>query len=248
MAVSLPRRDRLALYLQREVGRCLAPLWIPVCAGILRLGFRWRIQGQDDARRRFRALRQSRAPLLVCANHLTMLDSFLVAHALGSPAWFVTHYGALPWNTPERENFANTWWKRPLVWLMKCVPVARGGDRRAVGAVLDRIVWLMQRGEVALLFPEGGRSRTGRVDAGATTYGVGRIVRALPGCRVACVYLRGDGQQSWSVRPRAGERFRVSLEVIEPKSDHRGLRGSLDVTRQILQKLHEMEQRHFDGR
>jgi 1-acyl-sn-glycerol-3-phosphate acyltransferase len=247
--MSLPRRDRLALYFQREVGRCLAPLWIPACAGILRFGFRWRIEGLADTRRRFRALRaQSRAPLLVCANHLTMLDSFLVAHALGSGAWFATHYGALPWNTPERENFADTWWKRPLVWLMKCVPVSRGGDRRAVGAVLDRIVWLMQRGEVALLFPEGGRSRTGFVDAGATTYGVGRIVRALPGCRVACVYLRGEGQQSWSARPRTGERFRVSLEVLEPKSDHRGLRGSLDVTRQILQKLHEMERRHFDGR
>ena len=65
--------------------------------------------------------------------------------------------------------------------------------------------------------------------AEAVTYGVGRIVKELPGCRVLCVYLRGDGQESWSALPRKGERFRVETEVIEPKSDARGLRASLDI-------------------
>jgi 1-acyl-sn-glycerol-3-phosphate acyltransferase len=137
---------------------------------------------------------------------------------------------------------------RALVWVVKCIPVRRGGDRREVGRVLARFTWLLSRGETGLMFPEGGRSRTGRVDTGATTYGVGRIVRALPGARVLCVYLRGERQETWSDAPVRGERFRVVVEELEPKSERGGLRGSIEVSQQVLGKLAEMEQEHFDGR
>jgi 1-acyl-sn-glycerol-3-phosphate acyltransferase len=247
-AESLTPGDRRALAVQLWVGRLLAPLWIPLCVAIMRLGFGWRIDGAEEARRTLARLRgESRAPLLVCANHLTMFDSFVIAAALGSPWTYVRDFGALPWNTPERQHFASTWWKRTLVYLMKCVPVQRGGDRREVGVVLAKLVHLMRRGEVALVFPEGGRSRTGRVDVEAVTYGVGRIVKALPGCRVLCVYLRGEGQRSWSDLPARGERFHVSVEDFEPKTDQRGLRGSLDIARQILGRLAAMERRTLDG-
>jgi 1-acyl-sn-glycerol-3-phosphate acyltransferase len=216
---------------------------------VMRWGFGWRIEGMRETRLEYQRLRcESRSPLLVCANHLTMLDSFLVAAALGSPAWFVLHYASLPWNTPEREHFANTWWKRALVFLVKCIPVERGGDRREVGRTLPHVTYLLARREVALIFPEGGRSRTGRVDRGALTYGVGRIVKSLPGCSVLCVYLRGDHQQSYSARPVRGERFRVAVESFEPKTERAGLTGSVEITRQILARLAEMERRYLDGR
>lgn len=246
---SLLDRDRRALDRQRTVGRWLAPLWVPICVGIMRFGFRWRIEGSEEARRVFARLRSdATSPLLVCANHLTMLDSFVITWALASPWYLVRDYGALPWNTPEQEHFASTWWKRILVYVMKCVPVARGGDRRAVGIVLNKLVYLMGRGEVAMVFPEGGRSRLSRVDTEAVTYGVGRIVKALPGCRVLCVYLRGAGQEIWSDAPAMGERFRVEVDAFEPKTDQKGMRGSLDISRQILTRLADMERRDLDGR
>ena len=245
----LSEAELRALETQRRVGRLLAPLWIPLCIGIMKFGFRWRIEGTAETRRVFAQLRQdSKSPILVCGNHLTMLDSALIAWALAGPSRFLRDYGSLPWNTPERDNFASTWWKRVAVYLIKCVPIERGGDRRAVGAVLNKLVWLMKRGEVALVFPEGGRSRVGRVDTEAVTYGVGRIVKALPGCRVVCVYLRGENQESWSALPRRGDRFQVQAEAFEPKTDQKGMRGSLDINRQILTRLAKMEQRHFDGR
>lgn len=245
----LAPRNRRALSVQRGLGRLLSPLWVPLCVAIMRYGFRWRIEGVEQTRREFAQLRRSStSPLLVCANHLTMFDSFIIAMALGSPWWFVVHYSALPWNTPEQEHFASTWWKRALIYVMKCVPVKRGGDRRAVGATLGSLVYLIASGEAGLVFPEGGRSRTGRVDTDAVTYGVGRIVKALPGCRVVCVYLRGRHQATWTDRPVTGERFRAAIEVFEPKTDQKGLRGSLDITRQILGRLAAMERRHFDGR
>lgn len=245
-AQELRLRDRAVLLLQREVGRLLAPIWIPVAVAIMRFGMGWRIEGTQEARERFRKLRSgSKGGLLLCANHLTMVDSFVIAWALAPAWWYLLHYGSVAWNTPERENFARTWPMRALVYVMKCIPVRRGGDRREVGRVLARMSWVVSRGEVGLIFPEGGRSRSGRVDTAATTYGVGRIVRGLSGVRVLCVYLRGDGQASWSDLPARGERFRVRVAELEPKSERSGLRGSLEVSRQVLGRLAEMEREHF---
>jgi 1-acyl-sn-glycerol-3-phosphate acyltransferase len=248
-APELRLRDRAALLLQREVGRLFAPLWIPLAVLFMRFGMGWRIDGKQQARARFRKLRHgSPVGLLVCANHLPMVDSFVIAWALAPAWWYGLHFGSVVWNTPERENFARTWPMRALVYVMKCIPVSRGGDRREVGRVLARVSWLVSRGEVGLMFPEGGRSRTSRVDTGAVTYGVGRIVRALPEARVLCVYLRGDSQQTWSDRPARGERFRIRVDELEPKSSRSGLRGSIEVSQQVLGKLAEMEQEHFDAR
>ncbi len=240
--------DLVALERQRRVGRWFAFLWVPACVAGMRWGFRWKIVGLDEARRTYQQVWKAGGPLLICANHLTMLDSAVIGWALGSPGWYVRNYPALPWNTPERENFASTWWKRVLIWLMKCVPIVRGGDRAAVGATLNRLAHLMQQGEAVLVFPEGGRSRSGRVDAEAVTYGVGRLVKASPGCRVLCVYLRGEGQDTWTGLPARGERFHVQLECFEPKTDKNGLRGTLDLNAQILSRLQAMEAEHFRSR
>jgi 1-acyl-sn-glycerol-3-phosphate acyltransferase len=247
-ASGLSLRTRALLLVQREVGRLLGPIWIPLVVGAMRLVAGWRIEGMREARAEFRRVRrESRAGLLICANHLTMVDSFAIAWALAPAWWYVTHFGSLAWNTPEVTHFAATWYTRAATWLVKCVPVLRGGDRGEIGTVLAKVGWLLTRGETALVFPEGGRSRLGRVDVGASTYGVGRLIKQS-GCRVLCVYLRGDHQEGFSTAPVRGERFRVQAQAFEPKSDKGGLRGSLELSQQILRKLAEMEQRHFDAR
>ena len=233
---------------QRRVGRWLSPLWVPLASAVMRLGFGWRIENARALRADYRRLRaESRAPLLICANHLTMVDSFLVAWALGSPLWYLGHYSSLPWNVPDERNFAATPCSRALVYLMKCLPIRRAGDRKEAALVLARLAYLLRGGEVGLVFPEGGRSRSGRVEPEAAAYGVGRLVKALPGCAVLCVYLRGAGQESWSDLPRRGERFRAELSLLEPKSDAAGLRGSLEIARQVVGRLVELE-RSFDAR
>jgi hypothetical protein len=240
---------RRALDVQRRIGGLCAPLWIPLVALALSWLGGYRIERVREARARARALvRGGAGPILVCANHLTLVDSFLVAWAL-APAWrYAVDFRRLPWNVPERANFAATPWSRAAAWLAKCIPVSRGGDRRDVAGVLERVRHVLAGGETALLFPEGGRSRSGRVDVEAAAYGVGRIVGSLPGCRVLCVYLRGRGQTTWSSFPRRGERFDVRLACIEPKSDQRGLRRSRDLARQIAAELARMEQELLDAR
>ena len=241
-------RPGWSLAVQRAVGWLLAPLWVPLVVAVMRVWMRWRIDGVEEVRREYRDLVTAGGPILVCANHLTLVDSAVVAWALGAPGWYLTHYAALPWNVPERRNFADSIGSRILVYLMKCVPVTRGGDRAEVAAVLARLTHLLERGETVLLFPEGGRSRSGRVEEESATYGVGRLIAGVPECRVLCVYLRGDHQDEFSDLPARGERFRVRCETIRPTSPSTGLRGARDVSRQIVGTLARLEQRYFDDR
>jgi len=234
---------------QRALGWLIAPLWVPIAALVLRFHFGYRIEGLAEVRREAERIRaESDGPLLVCANHLTLIDSMLVAWALAPPWRYLIDFDLLPWNTPEVKNFASTTRNRIIVYLAKCVPIERGGDRESVARVLDRMAYLLGRRELALVFPEGGRSRSGRVTADAAAWGVGRMVGAVPGCRVLCVYMRGASQETWSDYPAKGERMHVSLSCIEPKSDHRGVRRTRDIAQQIVSQLIRMEESYFDGR
>lgn len=245
----LPAGARRKLVLQREISRLLSPLAIPLIGIALRWVLGYQIENLRDFRREYRRIFLERdGPVMICANHLTMIDSFVIAWALGSPWWYFRHFRTLPWNVPERSIFAATLYLRIAIYVLKCLPVERGGDRTEVTEVLARLAHAVSNHEVALIFPEAGRSRTGRVDPDSAASGVGRIYRSVPDCRVICVYLRGDQQHNYSDMPVRGERFRGSTSVIEPKTSHRGLRASRDVARQIAQRLAEMEQEYLDDR
>jgi 1-acyl-sn-glycerol-3-phosphate acyltransferase len=247
--VVLPPRARFAVELQRGVSRLLSPLWVPGAIAVLWLALGYRVNGIERLRSQFRRIRrETRGPLLVCANHLTMIDSAIITWAFGSPGWYLLNFSAIPWNLPERRNFAYSPLSEILSYVMKCLPITRGGARAEVAEVLARFIYLLSRGEVGMVFPEGGRSRSGRVDVEVAAAGVGRIVAALPGCRVLCVYLRGTHQETFSTIPVRGEEFRMRLSTIEPRTRHAGVRGSHDIARQIVAKLAEMEEEHFDGR
>ncbi len=157
-------RTRAALWVQREVGRVLSIFWIPASAFALRFVMRYRIKDASRLRKRFRSLvRESDEPILICANHLTMVDSMLLAWALGGSWWYVFNYRRMPWNLPEYRNFASLWISRAAVWVTKCIPIKRGGRREEVSGVLNRVKYLLSRGETALIFAEGGRSRAGKI-------------------------------------------------------------------------------------
>ncbi len=226
-----------------------APIWVTASVLLMRFYFRYRIADLKELRAEYRRIRaQSDSPMLVCANHLTLVDSFVIAWALGSGFYWVRRPDELPWNTPEATNFGRTFFTRSLIFVAKCIPITRGGAREDVGEVLDRVKHLLRRGETALLFPEAGRSRSGRVEEAAAAWGVGRIVGAVPGCRVLCVYMRGRGQTTWGDFPVKGDTMDVQLACIEPKSDAKGVRRSRDLAQQIVRQIVRMEEDYFDAR
>lgn len=235
-----------ALARQRLIGRMLSPVCIPLATLLMRFLFRWRLRDTSEHRALYRRLlSEDSRPLLIAANHLTMADSALIAWGLGGTIDHMVRYHGLPWNVPEQARVESSRLWRVLAYLMKCVPVPRGGDRKVVADVLKGLRHLMEEGEVVLMFPEGGRSRSGRVDTESVAYGVGRLIKELGDCRVLCVYVRGDQQKSWSNMPTSGDTFSFTTRVIEPQTNLRGMRGSREVASQVLAQLVEMEEAHL---
>ena len=245
----LPFRTRAAHAFQREVGRLFSIVWVLLIAFILRVLMRYHVRDVALVRTRYRALvKESDRPLLICPNHLTMMDSAVIAWALGGSWWYLFHYSRIPWNLPEYNNYASQWPTRVGAWLTKCIPVIRGGRREDVSRVITRVQHLLSRGETALIFPEARRSRSGRVESDSVAHAVGRILTSVPRCRPLCVYLRGDRQDTWSTVPARGDSFYIDFELIEPQSDHSGMRRSRDFSQQIVDRIIGMEEEYFARR
>lgn len=245
--VELDRNARIRHHLQRFLGRLAIVVIAPATYLAIKLaGYRIR-----DLRRFRKMVRHRLAahdgPWLICANHLTMIDSALIAYALAPLSDYLRHYRRLPWNVPEQANFQRNIFSTIYCYLTKCIPINRRGERTRVRRSIDRCVYLLQQKELLLVFPEGTRSRSGRVDFQNITYGVGRFLQRVPDCQVLCIYLRGDRQQSYSTFPTRGERFSVRFQVTRPHSGDRGIRAQRSYARQIIATLAEMEQRHFDS-
>jgi 1-acyl-sn-glycerol-3-phosphate acyltransferase len=246
----MERRHEAGLRTQRALGYLVGALVLwPLVVGWMRYLRGYRIHDLAGVRRRARRLLEgTRGPVLICPNHLTWIDSLLVQWAITSPGQVLRSYRLFAWNAPERTNFYGKIWLRLACYLGKCVPVVRGGDRSEQTLALEKLSYVLRRGELVTLFPEGSRSRTGRLDPERLAQGVGRLVKGIPDCRVLCVYLRGDGQDGRSVLPPAGQRFDLDLDLIAPRSEKRGVRGTREVVLQIMNRLAEMEKRYYARR
>ena len=83
---SLPAGVHRKLVLQREISRLLSPVIVSVIEIALRFVLGYRIDTLRSFRREYhRACLKQDGPLMICANHLTMIDSLVIAWALGSP-------------------------------------------------------------------------------------------------------------------------------------------------------------------
>jgi len=231
-----------ALRLQRAAGRALFPLVGLGSVFTMRVLRNNVIEGVAEARRVYRQALATGRPVLVCANHLTMVDAAYLQWALAPLAEYFVHYRRFPWNVAALEHFERSWALRAVVYLGKVVPLDRGGDDAHRRAVIDRLRWLASRDEVLMLFPEGTRSRSGRIDPAAVTYGVGQILAGLERPLVVCAYLRGRRQAGATAVPAWGDTLDLTVELLEPATAERGLRAARDLSRQVIGRLAAMEE------
>ncbi|HOJ51116.1 MAG TPA: lysophospholipid acyltransferase family protein [Syntrophales bacterium] len=207
----------------------------------------YRVRNLKLIRKRWRALlKEHPGPWLVCPNHLTMIDSFIVTYGLFSFFDHFRFYLQVPWNLPEKVNFYKNFFYSCALYLAKCIPIRRGGSREEVLGTLAKCHFLLKKGRALLIFPEGGRSRTGRVNRENCTYGVGRLLEEHPDCRVLCVYLRGDAQDNYSYFPADGDTFTMMIKPLVPvRKGLHGLRAQRDYARQVIETLARMEEVYF---
>ncbi len=242
-------KDKAWLAVQNTLSHLAAFIYIPLVAVVIRLmGYRFR-DLKAFRQQCLNHFREHPGSWLICANHLTLVDSVFLGYAM-LPLWrYLFHYRWLPWNLPERRNFNRNPLDTALCYLTKCIPVTRGGDREEMRRTLDTCHHLLDTGHTILVFPEGGRSRTGRIDVENFSYGVGRFVKNLDRMKILCIYFRGDGQATWSSIPKPGDTFSMAAEVFEPQRlEYNGLKAQRDYAGQIIRQLSRMEERHFESR
>jgi len=241
--------EKNALRLQYVLGRIAVFILGPLIYLVIRL-LGYRVRDVRKVRHKCHELfKIHEGPWIICANHLTMIDSAILAYAIGPMHRYLFNYRRLPWNIPERANFQRNIVLTVICYLTKCIPISRGGDRQEVRSTLDHCLSVLKMKQNVLIFPEGGRSRTGRVDPANCYYGVGQLIDSCKECKVLCIYLRGDGQVTYSNLPRWGEKFSVLIEVIEPApTGLTGRRAHRHYAAQSIQQLALMEESYFASR
>lgn len=242
----LPFNDKLSLYTQKTVAWVTMPLWYYGCLGYMCCIRGYRIKNLKKIREEFKTLlANQRNPMLICANHLTKIDSLIILWALGSICTYFKNFKAYTWNLPEEDRFKNNPFFRFICYLGCCIPIKRGGTREQINRSMSKIKYLLNTNHLAMIFPEGKRSITGRIDSKEFTYGVGKLVNSIQNCEVLCIYARGKFQTEKSNFPQKNEIFSLSMKKISPKSESKGLKATREISTQIIQTLIEMENKYF---
>ena len=120
---------------------------------------------------------------LILPNHRTMIDSYLVGHITSWPTGLLRPH-VLPYHPAAQENFFKN---RYIGWFSRkwrCIPVKRGcRDFNALQIMTETLPKSHM-----ILFPEGTRSRDGKLQKGRP--GSGKLIKDTR-CRVVPCYVKG---------------------------------------------------------
>lgn len=187
-----------------------------------RLGYRFE-ELADFQRRVWKELDAHDGPVIWAANHLTLIDSFLIFRAV-FPLRRAGRSRSIPWSTPEYRNYYHLGGPvrqkviRVLMYLCRCIPFLREGeDAQAVRwreTAFEKLVLILRAGGAVFVYPEAGRARNGWFETHRPKDFLGRLALEAPAAKFLCVYLRGERQQWTTVAPEPGERFRMEFSLV----------------------------------
>ena len=248
--MALPPEDITALRLQWLISRAVAlPLSVFVAASA-RLRFGYRLP-DDIARLRaelWEKIDRHDGPVIWAANHLTLIDSFLVYWAV-FPLSRAFEDRRVPWSTPEYSNYYKLGGPlksaliRALLYVCRCIPFLRGGEDAASQAwrqnAFDKCVWILRRGGSVFVYPEAGRARSGWFEAQRPKDFLGRLALEAPNAKFLCVYMRSERQIGTTAFPPKGDRFRLRADLIDgARVDDTNPR---EISRRLFARLAELQ-------
>ncbi len=181
------------------MGRMLYEVVHTVLPPVTRVMWRPRVTGVEHL--------PATGPVIIASNHLSFVDSVVIPCVVSRKVVFLA----------KSDYFNGTGVKGTLIkgWFkgIGMLPVDRD-DTKAAMASLDTALEVLGRGEAFGIYPEGTRSRDGRIYRGRT--GVGHLALTA-GCPVVPVGLTGtqDIQPVGSTLPRLAK---VSVTFGEPLS------------------------------
>ncbi len=175
-------------------------------------------------------------PAILCPNHISFLDSAFLVFTLKRNISFV-----------GKAEYMDSWKTKFLFPAMGMIPIDRSGGEKSAAA-LDAAKQVLERGELFGIFPEGTRSRNGKLHKGRT--GAARLAMEI-GCPIFPVGITGtdDIQPPDAKMPKL--RKSCTIEVgrpVKPEryrsrgSDHLAWRSMID---EVMYEIREMTNQEY---
>jgi len=194
-----------------------------VCLALFRVLWRPTVEGRENI--------PADGPLIVASNHLSFIDSIVIPLAVPRKVVFLAKAEYWEGRSPL------SWPRRLFVAAFDAVPVRREQQRDAQQS-LDLAREVLTRGEAFGIYPEGTRSRDGRLYRGRT--GVGWLALAA-GAPVLPVGLVGTDQVQ-PVGARLPRVRRVTVRFGDPvdPAQYAGLppgRARREITDEVMDRV-----------
>lgn len=244
----------LKLLFQKWLCFCCLIIIYPTLWVFLFVYQRYKVRNLKYIRKRFKAIRQKLpGSLIICPNHLTYIDSVILLFVFGSFWDYLFNFNTFMWNFPKIDHIKNNFLYKAICYLGKCIFIDFSAQTINTKLVLQKAACLLSHKEYILIFPEGHRSTTGKIDVNNFAYGVGKLVAETPNTGILCVYLRGDSQTISSNFPKKQENFYCKTKMIKRDNllnnriinSKNSLRIYRDISKNIINNLNNMEQQYF---
>ncbi len=170
-------------------------------------------------------------PAILCPNHISFLDSAFLMLMVRRNISFV-----------GKAEYMDSWKTKYLFPALGMIPIDRSGGERSTAA-LDAAEQVLQRGELFGIFPEGTRSRDGRLYKGRT--GAARLAMKLD-CPIFPVGVVGTDtiQPPDAKAPKLGRSCSITIgRPIRPEryrgrgSEHIAWRSMID---EVMYEIREL--------
>ncbi|MGI9613441.1 MAG: lysophospholipid acyltransferase family protein [Acidimicrobiales bacterium] len=163
-------------------------------------------------------------PAVLCPNHLAAIDSFIVPSVLDRAVLYV-----------GKAEYLDDWKTRWLFPALGMIPIDRRGGDHAAGA-LDVARHVLAGGGLFGIYPEGTRSRTGKLYKGHT--GAARLA-IESGAPIVPIGLIGtdEVQPVDSVLPKPFQRSVVKIGAPIDAARYRSREGDHAVYRQLIDEV-----------
>ncbi|MCS7204870.1 MAG: 1-acyl-sn-glycerol-3-phosphate acyltransferase [Leptospiraceae bacterium] len=240
-------KAKTELYIQKLIGNIIFPILAILVVFYFRFVRKYKISELAKIRKFYREVHKKKEPILICPNHLTFIDSAIIAWALGGSIFYSLRFRTFPWNIPAKENVERNLLFRIIAYLTKCILFERNGTQEHKELVMNKLKYLLKKNEPVCIFIEGTRSPTGRILKDQIHYGVGQLLYEVPNTKVLVIYLRGEKQKEKSVFPEKDQKFYIQYKLLEPRTQQKGIRAHRELTLQILDELLRMENEYFSS-
>ncbi len=242
---SLKNSEKFILFLQKLIGNIVFPIIGNLVTFYFKYIKHYKINNIKEIRNFYKKLLKENKPIIICPNHLTMIDSALIQWALADNFFYFFHFSKFPWNIPAKENVTKNIFYFIITFLTKCILIDRKGSKKHKEKILSKLIYLLNKNEPVCIFIEGTRSPTGRLLENSINYGAGQILLEVPEAKILVIYLRGKNQIQKSNFPQKNEEFFLRFSLLNPESNFKGLRAQKEISLQILEELKKFENEYF---